>query len=95
MFLTPTSTTKAKQLQLINGIVTQHDYLCCCDKPAFHTLRILTEQLAPELTPIEKHQIQQCLSTTAAAGPTGGEEDLGLGDLEKLFEGDLTEDDTG
>lgn len=97
MFLSPTFTTKQKQLQLINGFVQQHDYLCICKKPAFHCLKILTEQLAPELSEPEKQQIKQCLGTTTTDTATdrGEEEDIGLEDLEKLFENDPTEDDTG
>lgn len=95
MFLTPNLTTKAKQLQLVNGFVQQHDYLCCCKNPTFHCLQILTTQLAPELKESEKQQIQKCLTTTKETTTAAGEEDLGVEDLEKLFATDLTEDDTG
>lgn len=96
MFSQPKLSTKAKELQLTNSFVTSHDFVCNCKEPAKHCLNILIKQLAPELTDKEKLQIQQCLGTTTAAATTAGEDDLGLEDLEKLFElDDTSEEATG
>ncbi len=98
MFKHPHSTTRQKQLQLINGFVTQHDYLCCCDQPAFHCMIILCKQLSSELTDENKKQIIQCLGTTdtaTATGPGDAAEELGLEDLEKLFATEDTPEETG
>lgn len=92
MFQTPTSTTRQKELKLINCIVSTHDCLCECNNPAYHSLYILTKQLKPELQKKEIEQLQKCLGD---ADTTTKEEDTGydIGDLEKLFgEGDDEED---
>lgn len=97
MFKTPNFSTKEKELQLINGFVQQHDLLCICPKPAVHCLHILTKKLLPELTDQDKNQLIQCLGTTATATEEdhGKDADIGLEDLERLFEEDTTENDTG
>lgn len=94
MFLSPNASTKAKQRLLVNGFVSQHDLLCCCNRPAFHCFNILAEQLSKELSPKEKQQIISCLGTTedTTAGTT---EDHGIDDLEKLFAEGTTEDADG
>lgn len=95
MFHTPNLSTKGKEKQLINAFVGSHDLLCNCNEPAFHCLQILTKNLAPELSKNNKDQLIQCLGTTTTAATAGGEEDLGIEDLEKLFAEDGTDDDTG
>ncbi len=94
MFQTPTLTTKAKQLALVNGFVKDHDYICQCSNPAFHCLLVLTKQLAPELKPEEKQQIKECLTTTTEE-PTGDADIPDIGDLERIFAEDDTEDVNG
>lgn len=96
MFQAPYMTNKGKQTQLINSFVHSHDLLCSCIKPTFHCLQILAQQLAPELKPEEKQQIIQCLSTaTTTTDAAGEDQDDFIGDLEKLFEDDITEEDAG
>lgn len=82
----PTKYTERKlQLQITNGAVCMHDLACNCNEPAYHTLRILSKQLAGELTKQQKKQIQECLgikdSTTTI---TEDAEDFGK-ELEELF----------
>ena len=98
MFISPCTTTKQKQLLLVNNFVSGHDLLCCCQNPAFHCAQILIQQLAPELKEKEKEQLKECL-TTAPSGDTaadhGPEGDLDFGELEKLFEQDTEEETDG
>lgn len=79
--------------QLINTFVGNHDLVCLCKNPAYHSLYILAEQLGKELNPQDKQQIIKCLGETT----TDAEGDIGIdtADLEKLFgeEDDLTGED--
>lgn len=96
MFSTPKFSTKQKENYLINGFVTSHDYLCDCEKPAFHCLNILAKTLGPQLQQQDKQQIIKCLGTTEENAVTTQDADaIGIGDLEKLFTDDFTEDDDG
>ncbi len=82
----------ALEKQLINTFVGNHDLICMCDNPAYHSLQILIKQLKPELKQEEIKQLQLCLgeetTTTAANAEDTG---IDIGDLEKLF----GEDDAG
>ncbi len=90
MFSTPKLTKTQQENQLINCCIGNHDLLCHCKNPGYHTLWILTNKIGKELTPQEKQQLKQCLgedhTTNAADGP---EEDIG--DLELLFAEDTTD----
>lgn len=82
---------KKQQLQFINCCIGIHDLNCTCNNPGFHTLKLLAQQIGPELNQQDKNTIKKCL---------GGDEDgkpadvdgIDFGDLEKLFEEDDTED---
>lgn len=80
---------KEKKLQFVNAIVGIHDFNCNCKNPAFHSAKILLEQLAPELTPQDKINLQKCLGEDTA-GEDGPIDDFG--DLEDIFADDTTED---
>ncbi len=98
MFISPCTTTKQKQLLLVNNFVSGHDLLCCCKSPAFHCAQIIIQQLAPELKEKEKEQLKQCLTTEPSgdtAADPGPEGDLDFGELEKLFEQDTEEETDG
>lgn len=95
MFLSPRLTTKAKEKALINNFVGNHDLICMCNEPAFHCLKILINQLQPELSTENKNQLIKCLGSTTTEEGNGEKEDHGLEDLEKLFAEDPTGDDTG
>ncbi len=60
-----------------------HDLKCECDEPAVHSLKLLLNQLKPELTPTQKQEIKKCLGTTGDPE----EEDGGVTgeDLERIF----------
>lgn len=87
-------TTKKEQLQFTNCVVSVHDLACNCPNPLYHATHILLKQLAPDLHQEEKNQLKQCLGEDAGTS-AAGDIDLDAGDLEKLFEQDITEDDTG
>lgn len=83
---------KKNQLQFTNLLIGIHDLNCNCNNPGFHSLKIITQQIGPELNPTDKLTIKKCLGDT----PTTQEDDVGFtaGDLEELFgEGDGDEDD--
>lgn len=71
---------KRLELQWLNGCITSHDYICGCDEPSKHLLKILIEKSGID---------QKCLTfgddpgTAVATTP----DDLGIdqGDLELLF----------
>lgn len=96
MFKYPTKNNKRQELKLMNSFITSHDLTCECNHPAFHVLQVITKQLAKELTTEEKNQIKKCLGdgTDHVTGEEDTTPDIGE-DLEKLFEGDFTEEDTG
>lgn len=89
----------------ISGIVQHHDTFCGCDQPFFHLYyKLKKDNGYPHCSPQELNKIEKCLgvSTTAIAtedigtDPTpddGPEELLKEGDLDALFEGELTEED--
>ncbi len=85
---------KKNQLQFVNCIVNCHDLLCNCPSPAFHSARILINQLAPELKKEEKTDLIKCLGETTTT-ETVDVDGIDVGDLEKLFAEDTTgeEDD--
>lgn len=92
MFETPNSNDRRKQLQFINAVIHSHDFICECQDSAFHSTKLLLQQIAPELTKQQKIEIQQCLGDTTEE-TAGDDVDIGIGDLEKLF-GDEEEDTT-
>lgn len=83
--------TSFQKKQLINCFIGDHDLICSCNNPAVHCLRILIDQLKPELQKEDIKQLQQCLGETTT---TGDAEDGGIdpGDLEKLFSEDADDD---
>ena len=97
MFQQPNYSTKQKENVIINGFIHQHDCFCTCNEPAFHCASILLKKLGPELSTQNKKQLQQCLGTTTdtTAAEGGDVDNLDFGDLDKLFEEDVTEDNDG
>lgn len=80
---------------LMNGFVTQHDFFCNCPEPAFHCISILAKQLKKELSPENKKQLIKCLGEDTPTEDAGTGDDIGIGDLEKLFAEDDTEGASG
>ncbi len=97
MFHPVTYNERKIRLQLTNLAVGNHDLVCECKEPAFHQLKILTRELAPQLTKQQKKEIKQCLGMEEEDGTAPGEEeDFDFAhDLEKLFEIEDTKDDEG
>nr|QCX41838.1 ORF2 [TTV-like mini virus] len=96
MFKSPTYlTTKGKKNALINSFVHSHDLLCSCSNPTLHCLEILASEIGPQLKEQERQQIKECLGTGTTDTAAGEEDDLPIGEIEKLLEQDFTEDDTG
>lgn len=84
---------RALELQWMNNTVQGHDMICSCDNPWEHLATILT-----------KTSNQKCLgppgcdTDTADHGTQTDTEEkdiLEQGDLDKLFEEDFTEEDSG
>lgn len=76
---------KKDQLKFINACISIHDIGCDCYNPAFHTAKLILQQLAPELKQQEKDQLKQCLGDTTATTTADGDIDIDTGDLEQLF----------
>lgn len=85
---------KKQQLQYINLCIGAHDLVCDCQEPGFHSLKLLANQIGRELQPEQKKEIQKCLGITTGEDHTDID-NIDIGDLEKLFEEDITEDDSG
>lgn len=68
-----------------------HDLKCECDEPAVHSLKLLLNQLKPELTSTQKEEIKKCLGLTGDQE----EEDGGVTgeDLERIFAEDTGDKD--
>ena len=85
--------TKHKNLQWINCICGVHDLHCSCDDPLKHTiLGIIDQEPSLKFNKEDTKKIQKCLTT----GEDHGEdvvEEFGDGELEKLFEEDIGEED--
>lgn len=93
MFKTPERSDRRNLLQFVNAIIHSHDMLCDCSDGPFHSLKLLTTQLSPDLSKQQKEEIKKCLGDTTAA--THGDDDgLDIGDLENLF-GEDAEDGDG
>lgn len=91
----PFFNTRKNQLKFINLCISAHDFGCDCDKPGFHTLKILTQQIYKELEEKDKQEIKKCLGETTTADGDGDALDaLDDVDLDALF-GEDTTDDTG
>lgn len=93
MFQTPNYNKNSLEKQLINTWIGNHDLVCLCKNPAYHTLQILASKLGPELNPTERKQIKLCLGDEPTTAATA--EDPDIGDLETLFAEDHTEEDDG
>ncbi len=97
MFHPKTYNERRIKLELTNLAVGNHCLVCDCNKPTFHTAKILLQQLSPELSPEEKKQLKECLSidggtTSKTVGTnTGIEEDDFGEELEKLFQEDTAD----
>lgn len=82
----------AKDQQLINCMVGQHDLVCGCEEPTAHLAFLLITKAKPtNFTPEEKQQLKKCLDI--GEDPTIKEDidTVDFGDLEKLFEEDATD----
>ncbi|AXQ66485.1 MAG: hypothetical protein [Anelloviridae sp.] len=71
---------KRLELQWLNGCISSHDFICGCDEPAIHLLKVLKEKSGFD---------QKCLTYGDDHGTAGAttSDDLGIdqGDLELLF----------
>lgn len=85
-------TTKKQQLQFINTVIGVHDIACDCLNPAYHSLKILTQQIGPELQKQEKEQLQKCLGTPDTTEDKD-QDGFDVGDLEALFTADTEPED--
>lgn len=83
----PTTSLSNKKYDWINLIVGIHNLQCGCDDPLKHTVEEIHNQ-EPSLKP----QIPKWLTTGNDPGAPD-DDGFGDGDLEKLFEGDIGEDD--
>lgn len=94
----PIKTSKRKRdVDWLNHLTSAHDLMCYCDKPLHHTIFQILET-EPSLQKDKEFTTKlQKWCTTGDAGDTPQDdgEDAGLGDLDKLFEEDAGEDDTG
>lgn len=88
---------KQLTLQQVNTHVAIHDLNCGCNKPLQHIITTILEK-EPSLKEDSDFvdTIKKCLTTEAHGGtPDDEEEGFGAGDLEKLFEKDFGEEETG
>lgn len=88
---------KQLALQQVNTHVAIHDLNCGCNKPLQHIITTILEK-EPSLKEDKEFvdTIKTCLTSEAPGGTPGDEEEnFGPGDLEKLFEEDFGEQDTG
>ncbi len=88
----PFFNNRKNQLKFINLCIGAHDIGCDCDTPGFHTLKLLTQQIYPELEDNHKKEIKNSLGGEDDAAAAGGTDDLGE-ELERLFAQDTTDDD--
>lgn len=92
----PENSTRKNDLLLINGLFHFHDLACNCESPASHLTYLLATNCSPkDYTAEEKKKLQKCLGfTTGDDEPT---DDLGIdaGDLDKLFEEDVFQEEEG
>lgn len=85
----PKYNSKEKQIQFINSIVHNHDFLCGCQSPLECTILLIHNQEKHlRFTKEEKQKLQQWLGTTTKEEE---EEDFGDGVLESLFSTDFGE----
>lgn len=87
---------KAKQNQWLNCIFCTHDLICFCPNTTKHLLLALTEKGEKiEVTPEEKKQIIQCLTTTDDGADKIGDQEDAVDEigLDALFTDDFTEED--
>lgn len=95
-------TSRQLELNWININIHLHDQICSCNKPIDHLINTIASTGGiTTLTKETKNKIQKCLgeTSTETTEETTGHLDavdiLDEGDLDALFEGDLTEDDDG
>lgn len=96
-YVKPKTTQKAQRLARTNAWTAIHDLHCDCNQPLQHIITDILQQ-EPSLKNDEKFKqnIQQCLGITGAGDTQKEEEDiLGDVDLERFFDADFTEEDTG
>ena len=92
----PTKSTQRQQkLKWINMLCHVHDTFCDCCQPLAHTATLIFEQEKDlPFTPPEKDLIKSCLSGDGRTATDGAADDnIGDGDLERLFEEPFTEED--
>lgn len=94
MFKTPKDGNRQRELKIINSFCNNHDLCCDCESPLFHCWEIISKQLKKEITEDQKKQIKKCLGMEEEDGTVADTEDIGE-DLEKLFDEDFGEEDTG
>lgn len=88
-----TWSTKHRDLDWINCMVSVHDLRCSCDDPLKHIIiGIIEKEPSIKFNKEDSTKLLKCL-TTGDPGTGDVVDDFGDGELEKLFEGDLEEDD--
>lgn len=94
----PQLTIKQQKTEWINMLVHIHDLYCKCNDPLEHTVDLIAEKEKNlRFQHFTKLNLQKCL-TGGEENTThqGGEEDaFDAGDLEKLFDEDFPEEETG
>lgn len=84
-------------LQQVNTYVQIHDLNCGCETPLQHIIfQILQQEPSLKEDKNFKENLEKCLSTgTGGTDPTGDIDDIGDGDLERLFAENFGEEDAG
>lgn len=87
-FLKPTIyKSRALETQWLNNTVQAHDMICSCDTPFDHLIHLIKQQKCV-------HTSEKGTTTEEPTGITHTKEDtFDAGDLEKLFEQDMEEND--
>ena len=96
-YVKPKSSQKAQRLARTNAYTSIHDLHCDCNQPLQHIITDIIQQ-EPSLKNDEKFikNLQQCLGITPVGDTAEEEKDiLGDVDLERFFDADFGEEDTG
>lgn len=79
-----------KKLQWLNGIVHLHDMHCQCSSPFQHTIiQIIEEEPDLPFTKEDIEKLQKCHTDGDGDGGADPTENIGDGDLERLFAQDV------
>lgn len=96
-YVKPKTSVKAQRLARTNAYVSIHDLHCDCQQPLQHIITdIILQEPSLKSDDKFKHYLTQCLGTTQDGDTVKEEEDiLGDVDLERFFDADFGEEDTG